>query len=204
MYLYLIEKRVDMKNFEYDLGLLGECLANAGAVHSLIGRLFSVRDIINWRQKYNILYRVINDGSFKLLIKSNIPINKEELKEHNFSLLKEGKVALNKDIAVIRTTLSPVRKENGKRYVLRDELARKAWVQRKLTCDGSCEIQQINELDQVSFNMRHKDAAKGATSLFGYEYEIKVKIKDKDSFLKLVDSGIGPEKAYGFGMLEIC
>ena len=201
MYLYEIEKRINPVTFLDDLKIIEDCMSNCSNTHSLIGKLFGVSKTENWRQKNNILYRNVNNGSFKLLLKSDIEIDKKALEKYNFELTKEEKIAVNNGDFVFNIAVCPTHKVNSKRVPLRSKEERINWLKYKLTNNNCCEVIDVIENDEIQYNMSHKESHKGSTKLFGYEYTVKIKIKDSSLFKEIIKNGIGPEKAYGFGLI---
>lgn len=52
-------------------------------------------------------------------------------------------------------------------------------------------------------NFEHSDKAKGSSQIWGYTYEVVAEVLDKEGLLKVINRGIGAEKCYGFGLVEM-
>ena len=206
MYLYTIEKTLSNNYTMSDIQSLNGLMTNADNIHHLLGKLFNVDKEENWRSKYNILYKTNTESTFKLVIKSDIQISKEAINDNGFKLLSEKEIDIkdNQKIA-LSITVSPFRKDGGQKTkrIIKTTEERIAWLKNKLTHNGECIINEINEINQNMNYMEHPDKLKGAVMLCGYNYKISLTVKDKDGFLKLIQTGIGPQKNYGFGLLEV-
>lgn len=205
-YLYTVEKVLSSNYTMNDIKELGELMTNSDNIHHLLGKLFNVNKEENWRSKYNILYKVDTTTTFKLIIKSDIPMDKKAASDNNVRILSENEVKIkNGQELSIKLDVSPFRRVDGQKTkrIIKTTNERIAWLTNKLTHNNECEIKSISEVSQVMNYMAHPDKAKGASMLTGYRYDIRVVIKDQAGFAELLKKGIGPQKSYGFGLLEI-
>lgn len=205
MYLYTVEKELSNNYTMDDIQDLNKLMTNADNVHHLLGKLFNVDKEENFRSKYNILYKVDTTTTFKLLIKSDIPMNKEQAAKNKIKILSEDKVSFkNGQELSIMIDVAPFRKdgEHKTKRIIKKAEDRVAWLTNKLTHNNECEIKSISEVSQVMNYMEHKDKNKGALMLTGYRYKINAIVRDSVGFTKLVSKGIGPQKNYGFGLIE--
>lgn len=205
MYLYTVEKELSSNYTMNDIQELNKLMTNSDNIHHLLGNLFNVDKEENFRSKYNILYKVDTTTTFKLIIKSDIPMNKEQAAKSKIKILSEDKVSFkNGQELSIMLDVAPFRKdgEHKTKRIIKEQNGRIAWLTNKLTHNNECEIKSISELSQVMNYMEHKDKTKGALMLTGYRYNINVVVKDSIGFTELVSKGIGPQKNYGFGLVE--
>lgn len=75
-----------------------------------------------------------------------------------------------------------------------------AWLAKKGMQYGF-EIESVSEVAPVKVQASHSKERGGSIHLNGYHYQGVLRITDKALFKEAVRSGVGPEKAYGFGML---
>lgn len=114
----------------------------------------------------------------------------------------EEKLADSK--VLLETTVYPcTRNETGKKRLIRGTQERIAWLTNKLTYNNECKIISIDECEEVCVNIEHTDKSKGCTQIWGYTYEAVIEVLDKEGLLKVINSGIGAEKCYGFGLVEV-
>lgn len=205
MYLYTVEKELSSNYTMDDIQELNKLMTNSDNIHHLLGNLFNVDKEENFRSKYNILYKVDTTTTFKLIIKSDIPMDRESAAKNKIKILSEDKISFkNGQELSIMLDVAPFRKdgEHKTKRVIKEKTDRIAWLTNKLTHNNECEIKGINEISQVMNYMEHKDKTKGALMMTGYRYSINVIIKDSIGFTELVSKGIGPQKNYGFGLVE--
>src|SRR5579883_873443 len=97
------------------------------------------------------------------------------------------------------------RRRNGKRVELRTEAQKLEWLRRKGAAHGF-EVLTVRVNDEgklrgyrVSGNTRDKKALTFASAIF----EGVLRVTDDSAFKAALEQGIGPAKAYGFGMLSV-
>lgn len=206
MYGYVIEKQItgDMVT---DLKHITSLVENINNVHHLLSSLFGVKDVEGWRSKYNILYYVEFKNGYRLYIKSDKEIDEKQVKDNNFKIISKFEYDFNDgDIAEIDLLVAPFRKKAGeqKRTYIDDKNERLNWLRYKLErVDNVCKILEINEGEKYKTNMCHDIESKGKTELVGLNYHMRVKINDAGRFEDVIESGIGSEKSYGFGMVRV-
>lgn len=92
--------------------------------------------------------------------------------------------------------------KNSQRRILRDPEERKAWLERKAGQNGFA-ILQCQELEQIHMSGRHREDNGGEMYHDAYHYQGVLQITDAVAFRKMLQIGIGPGKAYGFGMMMV-
>lgn len=200
MYLYEISKL--SQNTVEDRIKLIELLENEEVVHCMLGRIFGVDTEENWRSKYNILYRKL-PMPCTWIIQSDIPINDKCAKEEGIKVTKKNILPLGRK-CVINLTVSPYCKQKSQNRVkIKTEEDRISWIKSKLSDGQACRIISCNENNMVQFYMAHKDESKGSLMLNGYDYSLEIEVLDNNAFNEIVKTGVGPSKAYGFGMVSI-
>ena len=199
--MYYIVRSSDIQS-EY----LDALTMNAHEVHKLLAKFFNA-DAPNWRQLNNVLYHSKRlPSAIKFVIKSDTPINEEAVVLNGFEVICkyniEEKLADSK--VLLETMVYPcTRNETGKKRLIRGTQERIAWLINKLTYNNECRIISIDECEEVCVNIEHTDRSKGCTQIWGYVYEIVIEVLDKEGLLRVINSGIGAEKCYGFGLVEV-
>lgn len=204
MYLYTVERVMSSNYTMADIQDLNKLMTNSDNIHHLLGKLFNVNKEENWRSKYNILYRVDDSTTFKLIIKSDKEIDKQAVAANNCRVLSEKNLTVkNGDSLKVQLAVAPFRRAEGqsKKKIIKTTDERIAWLINKLTHNNECIVKAINEDHMVMQYMEHPDKAKGSVMLAGYNYTVDLTVKDADGFLKLMQTGIGPQKNYGFGLM---
>lgn len=92
--------------------------------------------------------------------------------------------------------------KNSQRRILRQPEERQEWLERKALQNGFS-ILQITEQGQVHTSGRHREDKGGTMYHDAYHYQGVLQIRDVDAFRKALQVGIGPGKAYGFGMMLV-
>lgn len=93
------------------------------------------------------------------------------------------------------------RTQNSRRVLLRNPAERKTWLERQLERFGM-KLLSVTENEAVhaaAWQRRRKNAFQ----LRGYHYTGYVRITDADLARDAISRGIGPERAFGFGMLMV-
>lgn len=199
--MYYIVRSADI-SFEY----LNKLSSNAHEVHKLLAKFFNA-DVPNWRQLNNVLYHSKRlPNAIKLVIKSDVDIDEEAVVLNGFEVVCKYSIEerLSGSTVMLETTVYPcTRNENGKKRLIRGTQERIAWLTNKLTHNDECRIVSIDECEEVCINVEHTDKSKGCTQIWGYTYEAVVDVQDKEGLLKVINRGIGAEKCYGFGLVEV-
>ena len=94
------------------------------------------------------------------------------------------------------------RDQNSRRRVIRIPEERIQWLHRKAEQNGF-EILQVQERDQSSAMGRHPLERGGAMYWDSYHYQGTLRVIDAARFCHALETGIGPGKAYGLGMMVL-
>jgi CRISPR system Cascade subunit CasE len=99
---------------------------------------------------------------------------------------------------ILTKSLTDGTKQNGKRVPVRGDEARLGWLERRAAKAGFA----VADLRMSEVSQR---GARGVSrlTLAGALFEGVLVVRDADLFRKALESGIGPAKAYGFGLLSI-
>lgn len=93
-------------------------------------------------------------------------------------------------------------KKNSQRRILRQPHERQEWLERKSEKNGFA-ILQFQEQEQLHVSGRHQANKGGVMYHDAYHYQGVLQITDAEAFRKVLQSGIGCGKAYGFGMMML-
>ena len=206
MYLYYVEKNLPKDFNVKDVQLLNDLLLNEETVHRYLGKLFGVNGQPNWRSTHNILYKKIPGAICKLLVQSDKEIDETAAKALSFQVtpISPKKIQNGQKIKVNLIVFPAVKTGGLKiRSIIREREKRLDWVIRKLSSNGECSVDSLEETDEKSVNMAHQDNQKGSGILYGYGYEGTITVKNVKKFTELLHNGVGTCKNYGFGMVEI-
>ncbi len=88
-------------------------------------------------------------------------------------------------------------KKNSRRITLHSENERLEWMQKKAR-QGGFQITTIQEINAVNSFGSHGNSS---MQLCGYHYQGQLIVEEPEKFRQTYCEGIGPDKAYGFGML---
>ena len=185
--------------------LAADCLRNRQKMHALITRMFNSSQLDN-----HIQYRIrVHDRVLSAYIYSD----SEVVEKVNGVRVVASKniddwIDSFEDGQLIRFDLyacpsKKVREEgkkNSKRVILDSVDERVAWLTKKGVQYGY-EIESVVEVASVKAQAFHSADRGGSIHLNGYHYQGVLRITDKAFFKEAIRTGIGPEKAYGFGML---
>jgi CRISPR system Cascade subunit CasE len=99
---------------------------------------------------------------------------------------------------------NPTKKSEGSRYALTDEEDHEHWLHRKGRLHGF-EVLQASMHDYwINGDQADQDDySKGNIPHFAVRYEGYLRVADSDELEETVASGIGPAKAFGFGLLSL-
>lgn len=184
-----------------------ECLRNCQKMHSLITALFS-----SSRKDQNIIYRMHTaQGMVILYIFSDIPVQNEidgvrvcgqrDLSDWLASF-SEGQILRFDLVACPSKKVHSEGQKNSRRRVLRTQGERIAWLDRKAE-QGGFSIEQVVEQEQSHDFGTHTKEKGGAMHLDAYRYQGILRVRDATKFQQTISHGIGPEKAYGMGMMMV-
>jgi CRISPR system Cascade subunit CasE len=97
-------------------------------------------------------------------------------------------------------------KNNGQRVPLRGEEAKVAWLRRRGMSGGFAiaelrpGVAEVNVIDEADTTGRHP---KGGLTFSGTVFEGTLLVKDPVRFRETLERGIGPGKAFGYGLLSV-
>lgn len=157
------------------------------------------------RKSINVLYRFIPSKDIRgavICVQSDImPTSTSDLKvlsctdaSERISHIKTG-MFLKYDVL-----LRPVKRHEGRSTLIRDAMSRVEWVG-TLAEKYGFEIVTIREVSRIQKTVFHSGEKSGRVD--GYRYEGSLLVKDVDLFKKAYETGIGRDKAYGYGMLML-
>lgn len=116
--------------------------------------------------------------------------------------MKENQVWSFDLIAAPTKKVSVDGKKNSQRRILKSPEERKSWLDRKAEQFGF-QILYCQEQEQVHVNGKHNPESGGKMYHDGYRYQGTLRITNVTEFRKALELGIGPSKAYGFGMMML-
>jgi len=90
-------------------------------------------------------------------------------------------------------------KKNSARITLESEVERIEWLQKKAGNAGF-QVLTVQEMECVKA-YGEKKAAQNKIFLKGYHYQGRLIVEEEEKFRQAYCNGIGPDKAYGYGML---
>lgn len=90
-------------------------------------------------------------------------------------------------------------KKNSARILLKSEAERIEWLQRKAVHAGF-RILTVQEMECIEASGKKK-AEGNEMFLKGYHYQGQLVVEDEEKFRQAYCEGIGPDRAYGYGML---
>lgn len=193
MYLSIVQPDFSKVN-------VARAMTNEQDMHRNIQALFD-----SDRKSINVLYRFIPSKDIRksvICVQSDImPTSTSDLKvlsctdaRERISLIKTG-VRLKYDVL-----LRPVKRHQGRSALIRDVTSRVEWV-RSLAQKYGFEIVTISEVSQIQKTTFHCGTKSGRVD--GYRYVGTLSVQDADLFKKAYETGIGRDKAYGYGMLML-
>ena len=92
--------------------------------------------------------------------------------------------------------------QNSRRRMIREPIERRAWLESKAEQNGF-QLLHVEELEQIHVSGKHKMEKGGRMVHSAFHYQGILRIKDTDTFRTALQTGIGPGKAYGFGMMMV-
>lgn len=206
MYLYEIEKLISQNNAAEDIKMLTNILSNTEHTHVILGELFGVAGKPNWRMENNILFKKCQGSTAKFLVKSDIPILQEKAKEYSFKVTELDRPQIkNGNTYTLYMDISPFKSNGavGHKTMIRDVQDRKNWLSKKFETNNVCSVNSCEELLPIQHYMGHLLDTRNAQMLHGFTYKLNVTVHNEDVFKHIVNTGVGPGKAYGFGLIKI-
>ena len=198
--MYLIRVEMDKNN-----PTTRRAMVDCQQMHRFVTRLFG-----SDRQSSGLLYRtkVVQDKVLIYLYSQNPVSNPDQndIQQRDISgwmdTFKNGQV-LNFDLVTSPSKKVSVEgKRNSQRKILRDPADRQAWLVKK-AAESGFRILHAEEQDRITATGIHNTEKGGVMNHSGYRYVGTLQITDVNSFRQSLAQGIGPGKAYGFGMMLV-
>lgn len=193
-------------------------LSSKGAARSEAGLLYRVE---------------ATEGAIALLVQSALlpdwtrlppswlqPASAPEVKEITQTLgrIQPGSVLRFKLVAnptrkICTKTGADGRKNNGKRVELRSEEEWLTWLERKAAQSGFrlkavrasarvADVRSSRDLKATGIE-KQPDGSSSRLTFYGVAFEGRLEVVDAPQFFAALDAGIGPGKAYGYGLLSL-
>lgn len=198
--MYLTKIQLDLYN-----RTVCYALSDCQRMHRMINGLFAMD-----REGAKLQYRIQNTGrSCAVYLCSDVQIDRSRLLPF---MTFAGERELGEWLASMTNgkTLSfdlvtmPSKKEraegNSRRRILRTAEERSAWLARKAEQNGFS-LLAVQELESASLPGKHEKERGGYMVWDTYHYRGVLQITDNDRFCEALQTGIGPGKAYGLGMI---
>lgn len=200
--MYLTKLELDLRNPGIRAALL-----DAQKLHRLVTGLFQCA-----RKDAELLYRCRSRGiCTDLYMYSACSIDPAKIVP-GMRLVAQRDVTLwlesmeNGDVFSFQLVTAPFRKvaedgaRNSRRRALRTREERLAWLQRKAE-QGGFRLLSAEETPSERLVARHSAASGGSLTVDARCYSGFLRVENAERFRQTVACGIGPEKAYGLGML---
>ncbi|MHB9145228.1 MAG: type I-E CRISPR-associated protein Cas6/Cse3/CasE [Symbiobacteriia bacterium] len=198
-------------------------LADCQSMHQRIMGAFPAVEGESARAELGVLYRADTDhrnGGVTLLVQSLVEPDWSKLPEHYLLGTAAQKYVTGHyrriaagSVLRFRLLANPTRridtksgpngeKRNGRRVELTREDDQLAWFDRKALDAGfrSLELRVVGKGPALDVTGRHPA---GKVVLKGVVYEGRLVVKDQERFRHALEHGVGPGKAYGFGLLSV-
>lgn len=205
--MYLTQIIIKMDN-RYAIQLISDCQK----MHCFVMKGFPDIQSNQARDQLGILYKTESEGEYATLyVQSNIKPDLSKFAEYSVSVktknIDELKNALvNNKILRFSLYANPTIQRklntedtNSKRVFISNDKERAEWLKRKMNLGGA-ELLSIQESASSTVNGNHKNNMIHAV---GIQWTGTLRIVDEELFWGLLSKGIGAEKAYGFGMLQL-
>lgn len=184
-----------------------QSLQNCQDLHRCIMKAFDTG-----RSDAKVLYRLIRaEKNIQVYVQSVADPRWERIEANGYHCEKKKDISQLPDSfhmdQVLRFSLlgCPAKKiagegKNSKRVILRDEEEQLNWLKRQGEKNGFSILEAHIAAKGEQLSGRK---ASGAFQLTGIPFEGVLQVKDSEAFRKGFETGIGAEKAYGFGMLML-
>lgn len=196
--------RLDLRTDRQDIGRL---LGNEQRIHALLCRLCDAR-----REDAKILYRLVHDRHrHAVYMYSACPVDRQRLQD---GIRVRGERDLSDwlasisdgDILQFDLVAVPSKKEKrdgalSRRVLLRTPEERIAWMQRKSQTNGF-ELLECTEEEHRSAYV-YQSRGQNKFRMGGVHFSGLLRVTNAAEFRRALQDGIGPERAYGFGMLMV-
>lgn len=200
--MYLSKLKLDVSNHS-----VRKALSDCSEMHRDIQRIFNSN-----RESNSILYRVVEIGrELSVYISSDTRITSDMIENNGYSLVvcKDMEKVINSisDGDVIRFDLvaypskkvSEDGRKNSRRVFLRSVNDQLEWLNRKAEQNGfSIESVEVEQLSPISCRSKASNLRLNRARFSGI-----LTVNDRELFVRSVESGIGPEKSYGMGLLML-
>jgi len=179
-----------------------QCLRDRNDMHRSIMKLFG-----SARSDAGVLYRIQEEGPLihvylysqqKPLEGGVLPMGFVVDGMKDLAPLEDSfasKVGFSFNLLAFPFVCKPIEGKNGKRMALKTPEERHSWMERKAEQNGFS-ILSLQEDRQVHIDVQGKAFSFDATEFSGV-----LEIVDPILFRKCFETGIGPEKSYGLGMI---
>jgi CRISPR system Cascade subunit CasE len=166
-------------------------------------------------KKERVLFRVETDprtGAPTVLLQSHTAPDWATLEEREGYLLDEpdakpfdlaGKLTASQSLS-FRLRANPTVKRDGSRHGLYKEEEQRAWLARKGKRNGFRVVQvtAIQEGDVYAWKPR-RNGKKRKLTFFAVRFDGLLQVTDPGALWDAVQSGVGPAKSFGFGLLSL-
>lgn len=178
--MYFAKYRIDKSNPR-----IRRALADRQEMHAAVQRMFGTD-----RKTSNVLYRINGDA---LYLSAKAEPNNNDM----FELMKARELGSTNGTHRFSIVVIPRKTENGKKTIIKTEIGRLAWLNRKAEENGF-RIMSVTERGRESIVSRRK-----GFDIDAFRYDGILNITDVKKFERAMLIGIGSMKAYGCGMLIV-
>lgn len=203
--MYLSKVNVDPR-----YSAAAEAIRNPSYLHSII----QTKPFEAARKDHNVLYRIMDENDRKVLyVQSDIEPDWSTLSGRGFTLVGTKNIdAINNVIRegsrfVFSVLANPIKKvtdyekQTKKKVFLENPAARLDWLTRYAERNGF-RLLEVSENHMVSKDDVEKKA-KNKFVIRGVEFNGVLEVKDAEAFKDCLRKGLGPEKAYGYGLMML-
>lgn len=197
--MYLIKVEMDRRSA---IPLLADCQQ----MHRFVTSLFGVD-----RKTAQVLYRtnLAHDRLYIYLYANMQAVSVPEncvLQQRDMTSwlngMSEGDVLSFELVASPSKKIGDRDRKNSQRRILREPILRQAWMEHRAELSGF-ELLRCDEVEQIHITGKHREHNGGTMYHDAYRYCGVLRIVDATAFRQAMQSGIGPGRAYGFGMLMV-
>lgn len=173
---------------------------NEQLIHSELQSCFNSE-----RKKYNVLYKkeYIEFNGYlilKLLTYSEIkPSTTKHVFVEKTLEIDPLKYFKENDLLAFQVIASPTKSNDGKKHLIPTEAERLTWLERKFSENGAL-VLSSREKENIRTSFEH---SYGKGTFSAYTYSGTLQISEPKHFCKLFETGLGREKAYGCGLIEV-
>lgn len=170
-------------------------IADRNMMHKFVLRFFE-----GGRAEANVLFQVIEEADFYIVIQSNNkPENLKNIDVERIEKIDDGIASVQAgDILQFTGELACMKKRDGKEIRPSGTAERLAWTAEKAEKNGFTIITYYS-LEPSNAKMMRKKEVHIPSSI----YKGVLQVTDADKFRKILKNGIGTYKAFGCGMLTV-